>query len=507
MLNQFHRPIKIAILAMGGDGGGVVADWLVTMAEEAGLIAQSTSVPGVAQRTGATIYYVEIFDGPASDSAGKAPVLALMPTPGDVDLVIASELMEAARAVQRGLVTPGVTTVVTSTHRVYAIAEKIAMGDGRSDPNALLADVQSQSLRFVGFDMATLAKDHGTVVSAVLFGAVAAVDLLPFSRKQFEDTITRSGVGVQSSLAAFAAAHDVVTGEVSAPSPQENSHQSGQRDSTVSVFPFSQEPSVQKLLDDLTSRNYPLELRDLVLEGLRRLVDYQDVNYASEYLERLKQHPAMLNSQSELSRELARHLALWMSFEDTIRVADLKIRASRFDRIADETRAEPKQILQIEEYLHPRLQEVADTLPAWLGKHVIAGGWVTRLVYRLADKGRRVQTTSVRGFLVLWLVSRLRPLRRATLRFQKENTQIEQWLQDVATAVSSNEGLALELVKCQKLIKGYGQTHERGVDRYYRIRAEWVRGADSRRLARLREAALADEMGLAFTKELQSSSI
>ena len=68
------RLIKIAILAMGGEGGGVLADWLVDLAEHAGHVAQTTSVPGVAQRTGATIYYVEMLvDG------GKPahPVMAL----------------------------------------------------------------------------------------------------------------------------------------------------------------------------------------------------------------------------------------------------------------------------------------------------------------------------------------------------------------------------------------------------------------------------------------------
>ena len=57
------QPIKIAILAMGGEGGGVLADWIVNLGEENGYFAQTTSVPGVAQRTGATIYYVELFPG------------------------------------------------------------------------------------------------------------------------------------------------------------------------------------------------------------------------------------------------------------------------------------------------------------------------------------------------------------------------------------------------------------------------------------------------------------
>ena len=113
------RAITIAIVAMGGEGGGVLADWIVDLAEHAGYLAQTTSVPGVAQRTGTTVYYIEIFPEAAAQEAGKQPVLALMPVPGELDIVLASELMETGRAIQRGLVTPDRTTLIASTHRVY----------------------------------------------------------------------------------------------------------------------------------------------------------------------------------------------------------------------------------------------------------------------------------------------------------------------------------------------------------------------------------------------------
>ena len=114
---NFDKPISVAILAMGGQGGGVLCDWIVAMAEAQGWVAQSTSVPGVAQRTGATIYYIEML--PPQD--GRAPVLSLMPTPGDVDIVIAAEFMEAGRSMLRGLVTPDRTTLIASTHRSLSL--------------------------------------------------------------------------------------------------------------------------------------------------------------------------------------------------------------------------------------------------------------------------------------------------------------------------------------------------------------------------------------------------
>ena len=123
--------LKIAILAVGGQGGGVLTDWIISLAEANGYVAQSTLVPGVAQRTGATIYYVEMLPDP-----GVTPVFGLTPAPGDVDIVIASEIMGAGRAVTRGFVTDDRTHVVASSHRIFAMSEKTVPGDGilASDP-------------------------------------------------------------------------------------------------------------------------------------------------------------------------------------------------------------------------------------------------------------------------------------------------------------------------------------------------------------------------------------
>src|SRR6202050_3161307 len=158
------KAITIAIVAMGGEGGGVLADWLVDLAEHSGYCAQNTSVPGVAQRTGATIYYIEIFPEAAAKAAGKDPVLALMPVPGELDIVIASELMEAGRAIQRGLVTPERTTLIASTNRVYSMIEKTHLADGRIDNAGLVASGVGAARVFVARDFARVAAEPRRVI-------------------------------------------------------------------------------------------------------------------------------------------------------------------------------------------------------------------------------------------------------------------------------------------------------------------------------------------------------
>lgn len=493
------QPIKIAILAMGGEGGGVLADWIVDLGEHNGFIAQTTSVPGVAQRTGATIYYVELFAQAAVDAAGALPVLALMPLPGDVDIVLASELMEAGRAVQRGLVTPERTTLVASTHRVYAIAEKTALGDGRADSALLLAQASQAAQRFVGFDMAQAADEAGSVVSAVLFGALAGTGVLPFTRAQFEATVERGGVGVQPSLRAFAAAFErAQAGAPSAPAAAA---------AAVPTPPRASHPAVQALLTRAGQAHQGAALA-IVIEGLRRLIDYQDCDYAALYLDRLDAMRALSPSaDAELTTTVARHLALWMSYEDTVRVADLKTRGSRFDRVAGEVRVGADQLLAINEYMHPRLQEVAETLPAALGAWLLASGWPRRLVERLANKGRVVQTSSLRGYALLAAVAALRRWRRASLRYRLEQQRIEAWLADIALAAARDGALAIEIARCQRLVKGYGDTHERGLHSYALLRAAWQGGGAgfaAATLAALRDAALADDTGAALQSALQA---
>ena len=485
------QPIKIAILAMGGEGGGVLADWLVDLGEFNGYIAQTTSVPGVAQRTGATIYYVELFPGARAQQDGGQPVLALMPLPGDVDVVLASELMEAGRAVQRGLVTADRTTLVASTHRVYSIAEKTAMGDGRVDSAELLAHAGKAAQRFVGFDMAELASQAGSVVSAALFGALAATGVLPWSRAQFEATVERGGVGVKSSLKAFGAAYArAAEGAPAAPAA-----------ATV-ASPAPRDPAVAALLARVAG--FPRDAQTLATEGVRRLIDYQDPAYAALYLDRLTVVQALPHDGTgALLRDTARYLALWMSYEDTVRVADLKTRGSRFARVQSEVGLQADQQIAIHEFMHPRLEEICDTLPAGLGRWLAKPHAVHRLVARFTREGRTVSTSSLRGFLLLWGLARLRGMRRSSLRYQHENARIEQWLQQITATAAVNPALAVEVAQCQRLVKGYSDTHARGLANY-QLLMHTVRKAGATlapaTLRALREAALADEHG----KQLQA---
>jgi Pyruvate/2-oxoacid:ferredoxin oxidoreductase gamma subunit len=139
------RPITVLIAALGGEGGGVLTNWIVSAAAEAGFPVQSTSIPGVAQRTGATTYYIEILPVHVNELSGKRPVLALTPGVGDIDIAVASELLEAGRTLTSGFITPDRTHVIASLSRFYAMDEKVAMGDGRFDQDKLITAIKQHA--------------------------------------------------------------------------------------------------------------------------------------------------------------------------------------------------------------------------------------------------------------------------------------------------------------------------------------------------------------------------
>jgi indolepyruvate ferredoxin oxidoreductase beta subunit len=249
--------------------------------------------------------------------------------------------------------------------------------------------------------------------------------------------------------------------------------------------------------------------------GVLRLADWQDERYAADYLDRLAplaaldaRAPAIPGEPPHaLLTEAARHLALWMSYEDTVRVADLKTRRSRFDRVAAEVRLDEGQLLEIGEFLHPRLEEIADTLPRAIGAWLLRSPRARALVGRLTRGGRVVRTSTVRGFLLLYAVASLRPLRRGSLRFGLEHARIDDWLARIARIAPRDAALALEVARCQRLVKGYGDTHARGwrnFERLMRTLDALPAGAlGAPGLRELRDAALADEGGAALAQALQ----
>jgi indolepyruvate ferredoxin oxidoreductase beta subunit len=431
--------LSILIPAVGGQGGGVLSEWLVEAADAAGILAHGTSIPGVAQRTGSTTYYVELYTGDPADE----PAFSLYPVPGALDVLVAPEFLEVGRAIELGFVSPERTVVVASTHRLYTIHEKIATGRAIYPSDQLASAARAAARTVIAFDALAVASEHRTEANAVLLGALAGSGATPIGADAFREAIRRKGVMVESNLKGFEIGLGLArSGSVSPPAPAELA---GSRNGATDRFAAD--------LADL-----PEALHAVVAEALARLVDYQDRAYADRYLARLA--PFVERGRDpEVGRVVARALAVWMTYEDAIRVAQLKTRASRFERIRRDARA-PEAEIVVTDYLKPDLDEIYGVLPHRLVAPFAR--WAERRwPHGRPTFGQHVKSTTISGYLRLWLLARLRRLRPVSHRAQQEHARIDRWLAAVRECAALDVALAREVARMGQLVKGYGDVRRR----------------------------------------------
>ncbi len=483
----------VLIAALGGEGGGVLADWTLTAIRSAGYLAQSTSIPGVAQRTGATTYYIEYSTIPLAELGQRQPIFALTPVPGQVDAMIASELIEAARATQLGYVSPNRTTLIASAHRVFATSEKIAMDDGRFDSDAALRAVHALAQRAIIFDMEKAAEEVGTVINAVLFGSLAGANVLKVDRTHFEQAIRASGKSVDASMRGFELGYLAARGDAPAASAV-----AGLPSPATAAAKFSE---------------FPVEAQFTIESGFQRCLDYQDRSYTDSYIGKVRELVGIDRSLGgadkgwKLTIEGARYLALRMTYEDVIRVADLKTRRDRFATVRNETRAKSSEPIYITEYLKPGPEEICALLPKWLGDAFLNYLRKRGLEHRF-NIGLYIKSHTIAGFLTMRTLANMRFLRRKSWRFAEEAALTSRWFDAVKSAARLDYQFGVQTAECADLVKGYSGTYRRGIRNFDLVFSRVVEpaiaqrraAADTARGARL--AALSDPEGEALDNYL-----
>lgn len=159
-----------------------------------------------------------------------------------------------------------------------------------------------------------------------------------------------------------------------------------------------------------------------------------------------------------------------MAFEDVIRVAQLKTRPGRLARIRAEVGGTPDAPLTVVDFLKPGREELDGVLPPWISRLLPppkpgkAGTGV----------GMRIDTASPWGFLAFRALAVLRPWRRRTVRYAREQAAIETWLAAVAAA-GRDPVLAREVVEAAVWARGYGEVRNRGLLRLDALFRDWER--------------------------------
>jgi len=254
-------------------------------------------------------------------------------------------------------------------------------------------------------------------------------------------------------------------------------------------------------------------MHEVLALGVDRLLDYQGRAYVDLYVQRLRTVLATEPAGTcAMTQETARWLALWMAFDDIVRVADLKSRASRWARVRDEVKAKDDDVVKLFDHFKPGIPEFAALLPQslalplmrWDKARVLRGQQALALPIK-------VGTHSVFGMVMLRLLASLKWLRVLGHRYAEEQALIDEWLHAVTHASAQSPALGLSLAQCGRLIKGYGGTHDRGRDNLLHILRHLAQGAafDSpsaraHAIDQAREAALRDEAGTALDQTLRA---
>ncbi len=444
-------PTRLLIAALGGEGGGVLAGWITEAAVASGLVVSRTSIPGVAQRTGATTYYIEMI---AAVTGKPRPVLALNPAPGQVDILLASELLEATRLAGTGMLSADRTTLIANTARVFTMDEKMAMADGRRDSDAMIKILETSARHAILADFNAIAVTAKAPLSAIMLGALAAAEVLPLSADALRAAVRHEGKSVAANLSGFEAGFAAIS--------------SGATSSIAAVAP-SPEKKVVAVAE------FPARTSVVAAEGVARLTDYQNAAYAGTYLDHLRRFAAMPDVDDALLSELARHLAVRMSVEDVIRVAQLKLRAARLARVTAEAKARPGDIVDITEFMKPGTDEILGLFPPLLARPLMR--LATKLGLADAAMPLTVTTTRLSGFLRLKFLAALRGWRPRTHKFHEEQIWLRHWLGLVEATAKRDPEAARELIATAKIVRGYGATYKRGMTSFERIASTLVEPA------------------------------
>ncbi|MEK7849089.1 MAG: indolepyruvate oxidoreductase subunit beta family protein [Chloroflexota bacterium] len=460
----------IYIVAVGGQGSVVLADWLFHAAHYAGYVAQTVGLPGLSQRGGSTSFYVEVLL--SRDTAEQEGVVfSHYPVPGQVDIILAQEFLELGRALQRGFASPR-TAVIASTHRVYSLAEKMPAAGGPTSDEDIRRLASELAGPFTGFDALKLARASGldeVAVNAILLGDLSVSGLLPIGEDAYQQAIRHTGVAVEANLRAFDLGRQQAAQKSAPAAPAPPSREERQRELSARL-PARHRRAFLALVDSQMSAFDP-QVRDTLVEACYVLADYQDPAYAADFLGRVKEAYGADCAEGgfEFTRLFAAGLASLMSYDDVIQVARHKSSPQRFAAIREGMGIGRGQVYSVADYFSPEVDEVLSVLPPALYRLKAA------ILPRRAVLRYRSPTTSFPGFVLLRLLAAMRRWRRHSQRYQQEAELWRYYQETVAEFAWLAYDLGSLAARSAQMVKGYGAIRRRHIEVMHLFLEEMLR--------------------------------
>jgi hypothetical protein len=195
-------------------------------------------------------------------------------------------------------------------------------------------------------------------------------------------------------------------------------------------------------------------------EAIDRLIDYQGPSYATLYVDRLRRFVGRRGVDDAMLAEIARLMAMRMSYEDPIRIAQLKL--GEFDA------ASPGLPVQsADESRNFRLDELIGALPAIAAEPVLDAlewvGWAHKPV------SIRFNSASRWGIRRLKIEAALRRWRLFSVRYARERVWVERWLHMIDRSLTKQPKAAAEIVRTATMVQGYGDAYRQGLADWHAI--------------------------------------
>lgn len=434
--------MKILIPSIGGLGVGVFAEWLSAAAIIEGLQPNVLNLPGVSQRTGRTLSYMEISNVDTSFSP--------FPEKGKLDLIISQEFLELLRILKEGYGGKN-CNILGTTYRYYTTHEKLSLKQDAYTYENFRDLIEVNSKGHIVVDIHKMGISDFN--NAHLLGLLCASEYLPILRREsYQKAIGTVGIDPERNLRDFITAYELLKKpkELDVEKPKENG------------FYNLAHGYVTESIEKLESA-YGKDVKDVLVEAVKQLIGYQDANYAELYIIRVNDLYLYLretigeakNGDELIIREFAKVLAVRMMYEDIIRVAEKKVSKERFERIKKLYKIQDRNVFWVKDFFRPELDELYGVLPNPLGKvldsvlskHKIS--WKTEIL-----------TNHISGFLLLQGMSKLRLLRRRSFRFAKENALIEKYIEHVKRCLIHGLDCALLAAKGGAIVRGYGDVRK-----------------------------------------------
>ena len=454
------RAKRILIGTVGGQGGGVLSDWLVHGLLNAGWRATSIGLLGLSQRAGTVTYYCEAIPG-----HGKTPITSVFATPGDVDLLIGQELLELGRLVFGGFASPTCSIIGNST-RYLTTMEKMPAEGGIYDSGIIARAVAELAPgRHHVVDAQRLVMEAGLPAltsNAMLLGAAIASPAFDLPREPFHEAIRESEVNVKASIAAFDLGYDRVKDGslprmmVEGHATQDGAELARQRRGRL---PENQRKAYDDLLAQAAKR-YGDKMHLVLAEALYRLIDYQDVAYAEDHLARVARMAQQKGADSpDLLAAYAQHLANWMTYEDAARVAQLKTRPERFARIRRDFGIKDQGYV-VTDYLVPDMEQMLGGMPRGVANFVEKIGRAFNPEFDKLKFPMRIKTSGFWGHSLMRGMSWLKGMRRGSRRYAQEQELLARWASAIVAQAAKHPQLGLLAADAGRIVKGYGRVRQ-----------------------------------------------